>query len=709
MGNCCSISIPCDRLFSGSLDFISRKASYISKLEENVDRLRTAVEDLGDLHSTVTGRVQDEERQQRKPLAQVQRWISRAEDAISKYKELLRDGPQEIEKLCLRGYCSKSYKSSYRFAKKVDEGLRVVADLKAKGVFEIVTEKIPAGSGVQRPSEPAVGLDSTFNEVWTCLREEEEVGIIGLYGMGGVGKTTLLTQINNESLKTPNDFEIVIWVVVSRDMRTSTVQESIRREIGFPDDIWNNKSPPERATVILRALSNKRFLLLLDDIWEMINLIDLGVPVPNMDNGSKVVFTTRSEEICGLMGARKTVKVDCLGWDDAWDLFKKKVGDQTLCSHPDIHALAEAVARECQGLPLALITIGRAMACMKAPEEWHLAIDVLQKSAAEFPVMGDEVFPLLKFSYDNLRNLRKLRKQEIQTCFLYCSLFPEDFQINKTKLIDYWIGEGIFDGLAATTAENWGHSVIGHLLRACLLEDRGDCVRMHDVIRDMALWIASDIERDQHKFFVQTGHQLSKAPEVGKWDGVRRVSLMANHIEHLSETPSCSNLRTLFLGSIHLSKILGGFFQSMPNLTVLDLSNNKYLFELPRDVCELVSLQYLNLSRTGITELPTELKALVKLRCLNLEYTDSLSLLPDEVISCFSMMRILRMFRCGSSEPGVHCILSRDESLVDELLCLEELNVLTLTIRSAAALERLSSSLRMQNTNRVLHLELFHD
>ncbi|KAJ6752326.1 hypothetical protein OIU85_002728 [Salix viminalis] len=126
--------------------------------------------------------------------------------------------------------------------------------------------------------------------------------------MGGVGKTTLLTQINNESLKTPNDFEIVIWVVVSRDMRTSTVQESIRREIGFPDDIWNNKSFDERATVILRALSNKRFLLLLDDIWEKIDLYNLGVPVPNMDNGSKVVFTTRSEEICGLMGARKTVK-----------------------------------------------------------------------------------------------------------------------------------------------------------------------------------------------------------------------------------------------------------------------------------------------------------------------------------------------------------------------------------------------------------------
>ncbi|KAJ6302411.1 hypothetical protein OIU77_016489 [Salix suchowensis] len=211
-------------------------------------------------------------------------------------------------------------------------------------------------------------------------------------------------------------------------------------------------------------------------------------------------------------------------------------------------------------------------------------------------------------------------------------------------------------------------------------------------------------------FFVQTGAQLSKAPEVGKWEGVRRVSLMENHIEHLSETPSCSNLRTLFLGSIHLSKISRGFFQSMPNLTVLDLSNNRSLLGLPRDVCKLVSLQYLNLSRTGIKALPTELKALVKLRYLNLEYTDSLYLLPHGVISCFPMMHILRMFRCGSSEQEAEdCILSRDESLVDELQCLKELNMLTVTIRSAAALERLSSFQRMQSSTRALHLELFHD
>uniref|UniRef100_A0A6M2F699 Uncharacterized protein n=1 Tax=Populus davidiana TaxID=266767 RepID=A0A6M2F699_9ROSI len=704
MGNFCSISISCDKLLSGCLDFTFRKAVYISKLEENVHRLKIAVQGLTDLKSDVTRKVRVEEDQQLKRLDQVQTWISRAEAAIDRANELLGEGSQEIERLCLGGYCSKNYKSSYRFAKKVDKMLRDVADLRANGDFEVVAAKVPAASGVPRPSEPTVGLESTFNQAWTCVREEKQVGIVGLYGMGGVGKTTLLTQINNESLKT-DYFDIVIWVVVSKDLKLNTVQESIGRIIGCSDDLWKNKSLDEKAEDIFNALRHKRFVMLLDDIWERVDLNKLGVPLPDMNNGSKVVFTTRSEEICGWMDADKTVKVNCLERGDAWDLFRKKVGEQTLCGHPDIHELARDVARECEGLPLALITIGRAMACKKTPQEWRHAIEVLKKSASEFSGMGDQVFPLLKFSYDNLS------KQKIRTCFLYCSLFPEDFLINKNDLIDYWIGEGISDESDdREVVVNWGYDVIGSLLHACLLEDKDDCVRMHDVIRDMALWIASDIERDQQNFFVQTGAQLSKAPEVGKWEGARRVSLMANDIVHLSETPNCSNLRTLFLGSIHLNKISRGFFQFMPNLTVLDLSNNISLLGLPRGVWKLVSLQYLNLSRTGIKELPTELNELVKLRYLNLEYTHSLYLLPHGVISCFPMMRILRMFRCGSSEQAAEdCILSRDESLVEELQCLVKLNMLTVTIRSAAALERLSSFQGMQSSTRVLHLELFHD
>ncbi|KAJ6752325.1 hypothetical protein OIU85_002727 [Salix viminalis] len=246
--------------------------------------------------------------------------------------------------------------------------------------------------------------------------------------MGGVGKTTLLTQINNESLKTPNDFEIVIWVEVSRDLKTSTVQESIGRKIGYSDDFWMRKPFYEKAGDIFNALSKKRFLLLLDDIWVRVDLNKIGVPVPvpNMNNGSKVVFTTRSEEICGRMEAHKSREGGLLGTRMTLGIcLRKKVGDQTLCYHPRYSSrLAEAVARECEGLPLA---------------------------------------PSLLVGYGLHESTRRMAP-----CY---------------------------------RARESGHYAIGHLLRACLLEDRDDCVRMHDVIRDMALWIASDIERDQHKFF----------------------------------------------------------------------------------------------------------------------------------------------------------------------------------------------------------------
>lgn len=108
--------------------------------------------------------------------------------------------------------------------------------------------------------------------------------------------------------------------------------------------------------------------------------INIGVPVPDKCNMSKIVFTTRSEDVCGRMEAHKKFKVPCLAWDKTWNLFQEKVGKETLFIHPDIPKLAQVVAKECGGLPHALITVGRAMACKKTPEEWNCAIHVLKKS-----------------------------------------------------------------------------------------------------------------------------------------------------------------------------------------------------------------------------------------------------------------------------------------------------------------------------------------
>ena len=83
----------------------------------------------------------------------------------------------------------------------------------------------------------------------------------------------------------------------------------------------------------------------------------------------------------------------------------------------------------------------------------------------------------------------------------------------------------------------------------------------------------------------------------------------------------CPNLSTLFLGDNDLKVIQGKFFQFMPSLVVLNLSRNEYLSELPEEIYSLISLQYLNLSRTGISSLPVGLKGFRKLISLDLEFT----------------------------------------------------------------------------------------
>ncbi|KAB2095173.1 hypothetical protein ES319_A01G018400v1 [Gossypium barbadense] len=367
------------------------------------------------------------------------------------------------------------------------------------------------------------------------------------------------------------------------------------------------------------------------------------------------------------------IRVECLPSGEALKLFEEKVGSETLHMHPDIHKLAEAVAEECAGLPLALITIGRAMASKKTPQEWEYAIEVLRKSAASvLPGVGKEMYPKLKFSYDCLPDER------FRSCFLYCSLYPEDHPIEKDQLIHCWIGEGLLDEHTnLSSARNQGHFIRGSLIDACLLENiRGNYyVKMHDVVRDMALWIVCEFEE---KFFVKLGVQLKELPEAEKWEEVTRMSLMGYQIENLTEILECPNLQTLFLGSNDLKVIMNDFFNSMPMLSVLDLSHNMNLKELPVGIANLVSLEHLNLSWTGIRRLPVELKTLAKLKYLNLELTIDLRMIPQQLISNFSKLQVLKMLACN-----VGCSL-----VLKEMEHLKYLNVLTITFRSASKLEK---------------------
>ncbi|KAG4160732.1 hypothetical protein ERO13_D01G016800v2 [Gossypium hirsutum] len=674
MGNIFSISLSLDTIITRCWDCAARQASYICNLEDNLHALKNEVEELKAIMRDLTSRVRAaEHEQQLKRLPQVDLWLQRADCVVTDADQLIVQSPQHVEKLRMGGCCSRHPRSTHKLGKQIARILQEVKHLKENGDFSDVACKPPIPSATKRPSEPTVGLESNFNQVWNCL-QKEQVGIIGIYGLGGVGKTTLLNQINNKFHDMSHDYH-VIWAVASQDRPIKKVQDQIAERIGLLAE--GLKSIEEKAEDIFNVLCKKKFALLLDDIWEWFDLTRAGVPLPTQENGSKIIFTTRRLDVCCQMQPNmdNNIRVECLPPGEAFKLFEEKVGSETLRMHPDICKLAEAVVAECAGLPLALITIGRAMASKKTPREWEYATEVLRQSTASvLPGVGKEMYPKLKFSYDCLPDER------FRSCFLYCSLYPEDYLIEEDELVDCWIGEGLLDEHTnLSNARNQGHFIIGSLIDACLL-GKGPInvdVKMHDVIRDMALWIAGESEKE--KFFAKSGVQLKEQPKAKKWEEVTRMSLMENQIENLTEILECPNLQTLFLGRNDLKVIMDDFFNFMPMLRVLDLSHNKKLEEFPVGIAKLVSLEHLNLSWTGIKKLPVELKTLAKLKYLNLEWTVDLERIPQQLISSFSKLQVLKMEGCGFG-----CLV------LEEMEHLQYLNVLTLTFTCASELEKAS-------------------
>ncbi|ESR40326.1 hypothetical protein CICLE_v10027525mg [Citrus x clementina] len=534
------------------LNCTANASSYIRHLEANVDTLSQAKRELDSTFKDVSGRIERAIEADLVPREQVKDWLATSEQ---------KRGEKEKAKLCLGGFCSKNCWSGYNVGKEVVEMTEAVKDQTSKGHFDVVADPRPPPVVEILPKENnIVGIVSRLSEVWRYI-EDDGVKIIGLYGVRGVGKSTLLKQLNDMFSDMSHKFGAVIMVKASTELNMGKIQEVIRSRLGIdPEgDKWKNRDEQGSAAEIFRRLSNKK-------------------------------------------------------------MFRLKVTDDVLNSHPEIRELAETVADMCGGLPLALVTIGSAMASRRDPDNWRYAIEELQRYPSGFEGMGTRVFPLLKFSYD------RLTSETHKTCFLYCSLFPRSQIIMKDELIELWIGEGLLrDSHNIAAAKREGNLILESLKLACLLEEvevnnSEDFFKMHDILRDMALWIASSQGASKILVFQETDKSI-KVQETASWNEAVRVSLWRSpSIDSLSPTPPCCpRLLTLLVRYTMIKEFENKFFQSMHALRVLDSSQNAKLSKLHVGEGELIDLQYLNLSNTNICELPIGIKSCTQLRTLLLD------------------------------------------------------------------------------------------
>ncbi|KAF2301628.1 hypothetical protein GH714_028409 [Hevea brasiliensis] len=272
-----------DALIGLCWDCIAGQALYVCEFKEVVIRapavqlqavleaLKTARQELWASEEDVKRKVDLEEGQQRKALQQVRLWVSMVEAMITEAEELERDGPRQVHKL-LAGDIS-----NYMFVGRVVKKLEDVIALKAKGDFKEVVERTLPEPVVVRNVNRTVGTETALDEAWSFITGDEG-GIVGIYGMAGVGK--LLSLINNRYATISNNFDVVIWAVASKDLKLEKIQEQIWEKIGISDEKWKKKSFREKADDIFHVLSRKKFVLLLDDIWQRVDLEEIGVPFP---------------------------------------------------------------------------------------------------------------------------------------------------------------------------------------------------------------------------------------------------------------------------------------------------------------------------------------------------------------------------------------------------------------------------------------------
>ncbi|KAJ4786912.1 Disease resistance protein RPS2 [Rhynchospora pubera] len=337
------------------------------------------------------------------------------------------------------------------------------------------------------------------------------------------------------------------------------------------------------------------------------------------------------------MEVQEIIEVKLLEWKDAWSLFEKMATTETINSHKRIENSAKQIANELGGLPLAIIAVGKTMRTRRQHEEWEHALEQLTKArlndVESQNIDNQLVFSKLKFSYDYLRD------ETLKDCFLHCSLWPEGFEIPKDELIELWMGSGLIDEPDFQTAYNIGVSYIGDLKAANLLEggDDENFIKMHDVMRDMALWIT------RGKWIAQAGTNTSSVT-INVSDGAEKLSAMSIGATKFSFSSQDSStgptLTTLLLNHNSRNPSITLPLELFSLLTILDLSHNN-LGEFPVDICKLVHLEFLNLSHNGFNfgSLPEQLGDLTKLKYLLLRGLNCV--FPEGVLVKLKALRVL--------------------------------------------------------------------
>ena len=529
---------------------------------------------------------------------------------------------------------------------------------------------------MQDVPQEILGMEDLFKKVKSKIIETKstsEMGkCIGIQGMGGAGKTLLAQMVNNnEEIQESFGEDSIFWMTVGRDASVPSLYERMRKYLRVETSC---ETPLEdQRTHLMNVFSKRRVLLILDDVWDNVHEYKMMIEWLNIakGSGSVTLVTTRDSSITCRINASVEV-LPLLSKEHSWALFcTHAFGTNGIPSNEELMKLAKDVCNECKSLPLALKVIGSAMKSKDDIAEWRSTLrDLRTSNATVHKSVAQQLFDRLRISYDQLDG-------PIKTCFLYFAAYPEDWEIPAKEFYDMWVIENLFgDDLDAEDALDKARAILNELRRRSLVDDcinyEGDkCVKMHDILRDLAMHMTRKGEEVVRENLFKPGlKSLEQFPSVwlGKPLKVKRLSLVGQSMKRFPNNFIAPQMEICMIGPTQypcFMSIAGGkfrsasslssgvqecvteegFFENMANIKYMQLSCSNFK-NVPTTIGTLRLLQYLNLSACGMLEkLPESIGGLGSLQHLDISFCITLKELPKGIGGLGSLQH-LNMREC---------------------------------------------------------------